>query len=538
MATAQTKSLKRDSMIGGVAALLGQVCKFILRLATVVVLARFLSPEDYGLIAIVTAITSILVVFRDAGLSMATIQKPEVNQVELSSMHWLNVSFGFLTFVGVSLFSPLLAWMYERPEVFWLFPCYGFLGFVGSFATQRSAIMQRELRFPALAKCDVLSQFAGVVTGIISAAYGLGFWSLVIMEGVSTVARNLLLLSMDPWRPSFLYSHKEAKPLLRFGFSVMCSNALLAFSRGIDALTIGQFYGLATVGLFNRAQSLMNTPMNQMIAPVMSVARSAIFRVSDDRSAFESAVIKISRHLFFLTSIIAISAIGLAPIIVVCLLGPEWNDCTPMFRVLAMFAVVEPVSGLMLNVLISKGDSGALLRWRIFSITIIILGLIIGIQWGALGMVTTYATSGILIRAPLLLIYSCKKSGISLATYWKRVAPTLLSATVALVVSYGLAFATDNQNYLQLVFNWAISLSIFILAHVLLPDGIAVLAEVRNLAGDVIQTVSPKVREKLLGQRAVLEVADANTRIDAMIKTPDMPSIEAPSPMTPSQKTP
>lgn len=538
MPTAQTNSLKRDSMIGGVAALLGQICKFVLRLTTVVVLARFLSPEDYGLIAIVTAITSILSIFREAGLSMATIQKPEVNQVELSSMHWLNVSFGLLTFIGVSLFSPLLAWIYDRPEVLWLFPCYGFMGFLSSFTTQKSAIMQRELRFPALAKCDVLSQFAGVAAGIISAAYGLGFWSLVMMEGAGTVARNLLLLVMDPWRPDFTYSHEEAKPLLRFGFSVMCSNALLAFSRGIDALAIGQFYGLTTVGLFNRAQSLMNTPMNQMIAPVMSVARSAIFRVSEDRSAFESAVIEISRHLFFLTSIIAISAIGLAPIIVNCLLGPEWKDCTPMFRVLAMFAVVEPVSSLMLNVLISKGDSDALLRWRIFSITIIILGLIIGIQWGALGMVTTYAASGILIRAPLLLVYSCKKSGISLTSYWKRVAPTLLSGTVALVASYSLAFATDSANYLQLILNWAISLTVFILAHIVFPDGLAVLTEVQNFAWDVLQAVLPKVRERFLGQRAVLEASDANTRIGARTETPDMPSIDVPSPLTTNQKTP
>lgn len=427
-------SLKQQAVRGSFSMLSGQLLKFALNLGSITVLARLLSPDDYGLVAIALSTTVILETFREAGLSTATLQRPTLSQIELSSMHWVNVGLGFAVFLFVLGLAPVMRSIYDREQLLYILPCFGAVGLVASFGVQRAALLQRNLEFRKLAIADVSSQAAGLVAGIAAALQGAGYWALVISQGTTAIGYNLALAVASDWRADLVVDREKIRPLLSFGASIMASRVLNRMARGLDALVIGYFLNTAAVGIYNRAQSILNRPLDQLASPVLKVALSVMYRLSDDARRFSDGVMAMLGLISLGSSILVLFFLNFAGPIVLVMLGDNWSASVPIFIALTPFAFVEPSACFLSDVLVAKGDSRALLKWTVVSVVIIGLGLLVGLQWGLVGVATSFGLFGLFVRMPLFMLYTCRTTGLSFPTMARFILPSLAAGAAGAVL--------------------------------------------------------------------------------------------------------
>ena len=220
LAQPSVADLKRKSVVGGVAAVSAQGAKFVVQTATTMVLARLLSPEDFGLQGMVVVVTGFLGLFRDAGLGMATIQRLEVTHEQTSTLFWINVAVGaILTTLCVAL-APLVVRFYHEPRLYWVAVVSGLAFLFNGLAAQHSALLQRAMRFVTQAKIDVLSLAVGSAVGVVMALLGCRYWSLVGMAvtGALVVMRLVMVSrSVGPRSPSAQVRHSVDAPFWRIG---------------------------------------------------------------------------------------------------------------------------------------------------------------------------------------------------------------------------------------------------------------------------------------------------------------------------------
>lgn len=454
-------SLKKKAFSGAVSTGAGQLAKLALRLTSLAVLARFIGPDEYGLVALVVAVTSVVSVFQDAGLSMATVQAPSITPLQSSSMFWANVGLGALIFAALSGMGQFAAQWYGREELAYLFPLFGLAVFITSFRSQRIALLQRELNFRLLAAAEVGSQALAVVVAIALAVGGYGVLALVALEISQTLFNNIILFLYHSWRPQFRYSWAAIKPLLSFGVPVMLSSGVARLIANVDAIVIGTFLGSAPLGIYNRSQSILKAPMRQFNNSLGVVARSAIFRAAQQQDRFERGISSILQIISFASAVIVLVGLSLAQPIVLIFLGNDWLQCVPIFMCLVPFAFIEPSAVFLNSVLISKGEGGAILKWKLVNLSIGAAAVFAGLPWGMIGVALGSSLSSVFIRFPLLMRYASLKADVPFALLVRSLAPALLPCSLASSFAVYRYLEDPNRGVLGSLVTLSVSLGLF-----------------------------------------------------------------------------
>jgi PST family polysaccharide transporter len=433
----QTGNLKLRSVQGGAVALGSQAAKFLIQLGSTVVLARLLTPQDYGAVTMVTALLGFVTLFRDLGLSTATIQRETITHDEVSGLFWINVSSGLALMLIIGACAPLVAWFYGRPDLLWVTLAYAAMAPVASLGAQHQALLQRSLRYFSLAIRDLTALVAGLAVGIAGGWLGLGYWALVLMQATTAVVGVLALWWQSGWRPSRPRWVPGLAHLVKFGGTLTLSNLLGYLMQGLDSVVIGYFFGANGVGLYSRAQALLQKPLEQFMPTVMTVATSAFSRIAPDAARFEENALKLLRMVACTAGILVALVIGTADWVVALLLGARWEGAVPILAALSLFAFVEPSTSLLGALLVARGAPARLVRWRLISAPIVVGGLFAGLRWGPVGMAITYSLSGLLVRAPLFFSYAAPTLGIPRRRIFAAVGPYVVSG---LLVAAGLVY--------------------------------------------------------------------------------------------------
>ncbi len=195
------KDLKARAIRGGFAKVCSQGANFALRVGSLMVLARLLDPKDFGLVGMVTAFTGVLTLFRDFGLSSATIQRVEVTEEQISTLFWINLLVGAILWLLLVAVSPLVAAFYREPRLLWVTIILAVGFFFNAVGVQHSAMLQRQMRFTALAIIDFIALFSGIIVAIAMALYGFKYWSLVAMTTVTPLVTSISLWLTTGWIP-------------------------------------------------------------------------------------------------------------------------------------------------------------------------------------------------------------------------------------------------------------------------------------------------------------------------------------------------
>jgi len=455
--------LKRTAVRSWAVNAVGQGVKFMINLGSTAIIARMLTPNDYGLVAMATAFFTFITLFRDLGLSQATVQRKTLTEAQSTGMFWFNVLMGVAIMLLTAAISPLVSLFYGQPNLTWICLAFAAMAPIGSLGAQHAALLQRAMQFRSLVLRDILATSVGAAAGIFCAMHGIGYWSLVIMQAVSQVMGTVTLWWQSGWRPGPPRWSQELKPLIRFGGTLTLSNILGFVMSGLDSVVIGYFFGPVGLGVYNRAQNILSRPLKQILPPIMTVTSSAFARVAHDPKKFETAALQLAFLISCVSCLLVAITVTCADWVVLIMLGHNWDGAVPITQVLALFAFVEPIGSMLATLLTARGLPDKLVKWRIISASIILTGLLSGLHWGPLGVATAYAVNGLLIRTPIFIFYSGKHLQIQPIRIFGAisgpVASGLLAAIAMTVVRYKI-WAPSNV-FAGLIFVGIIGAAVF-----------------------------------------------------------------------------
>lgn len=395
-------ALKRKSVRGGAVTMLSKGISILIQLTSTVILARLLTPEDYGVIAMVAAVTGFAGLFGDLGLSSAAIQKKGLTLAQQSNLFWLNVAAGALLTALVAAASPLVVLFYGKPELFWVNIALSFSFLIGSFGSQHGAMLVRKMQFGRQAVASIFGALVGLGVCINFALKGLSHWALVWANLSGAAVTTILLFVLSSFRPGWMTKGTGIREMLRFGANVTAFDFINYFHRNLDNLLIGKFVGAGALGFYSRAYTLLMLPINILRSPIKAVGFPALSSLKEQPDAYRNYYKKVTQLLALasmpLTAYLFVSAEG----IIYLLLGEDWMGITPIFARLALVAFVQPVITLWGIVVLSRGMGRRYVQMGIFNTGCSAIGFVGGLPWGTVGVATGYAIVTYTTALPIL----------------------------------------------------------------------------------------------------------------------------------------
>ncbi len=393
--------------------MISQSIRFGLNLASAMVMARLLLPVEYGLVAMVMPVTGFVGLFKDLGLSTATVQKEQINHDQVSVLFWINVVASAILMVLCLGISPLVGRFYHDVRTTWITMALAGTFVLSGLAAQHSALLRRQMRFGVIARIDVFTAVTSALTGILTAWLSWGYWSLVAMTIMSNLANCAAVWVTSPWRPGRLRKGSGVREMIRFGGCLTISNICGFISNNIDKLIIGKVLGAAALGIYNRAFQLLLMPLDQMFSPVSSVLLTALSRAAGDSERYRKAMRIIGDLLLMLVTPLAAILLALAEETVSVFLGPTWMETVPIFRALAMVAAVLPMSYLGGIILQSSGRADVMMKWAPVTMGISVFSILAGMPWGLIGIASAWAIGAVAVRTPLFYLILSRTTAVT-----------------------------------------------------------------------------------------------------------------------------
>lgn len=376
----------------GAAVTLGaQGGKVLVQVASVVVLARLLSPHDYGLIAMVVAIIGIGELVRDFGLSSAAIQAPTLSKKQRDNLFWINTGIGVGLAIVVYLGAGLLAQVYKQDELIPIAHALSLIFVLNGLATQYRADLVRRLKFTRLAIADISAPAIALVLAIIAGLLGWGVWALVIQQLTQAFVLLVIVAVSAHWIPGLPKRHAELGPLLRFGGNLLATQLVGYISNNVDSVVIGVRFGTTALGFYSRAFQLLMTPLNQVRIPLTTVALPVLSRLTAQARRFNEYISQGQLALGY-TLVAGLGLVaGASEPITAIFLGEQWLSVAPILRLLAIAGIFQTLAFVGYWVYVSRGLTGDLFRYTLLSSAIKVVCILVGSQWGVVGVAAGYA---------------------------------------------------------------------------------------------------------------------------------------------------
>jgi O-antigen/teichoic acid export membrane protein len=398
------KDIKVQSVRGGTLTFLDSMVALGLSTVQTIVLARLLTPGDFGLVAIATAITAFAGTFSDFGLSAAIIQREHITHGQVTSLFWVNSGIG----LGVSVLTALagfpVAWFYHRSELQPILLTLSLTFLLAGMSSQHRALLRRQMLFFRLTWINITANVVAVASAIGSALMGAGFWSLVIGTLVNNMISSTLLILGSGWMPGRPFPWVNVRDLMKFGAHLAGFNVVNYFARNLDSLLIGKFYGSHALGLYSRAYQLLMLPISRIRDPLNAAAMPGLSRLQGQPEPFRQYYRRISAVLAMVTMpLVALLAVSSEHVVNV-LLGPNWSETATIFQWMAIAGFIQPVASLRGLVLVASGQTRLYFRWGLINAGCCALAFLIGIPWGAVGVASAYAVQNYLILYPSMAL--------------------------------------------------------------------------------------------------------------------------------------
>ena len=428
--------LKGKAVRGGFAKVCAQASNFILRVGSLMVLARILEPHDFGLVGMVLAVTGIFSLFKDFGLSMATVQRTTITEEQISTLFWLNMLVGaILGFLSLAI-APILVVFYREPRLFWVTVALATGFFFNAAGVQHSALLQRQMRFAATAVIEIISLVVSTAVGIGMAIIGYGYWALVTMAIISPVASTCCLWLTTGWIPGMPRREVGIRSMIRFGGTVTLNSLVVYVAYNLEKILLGRFWGADALGIYGRAYQLINIPTENLNSAIGGVAFSALSRLQDDPNRLKSYFLKGYSLVLAMTIPITIACALFADDIIFIFLGPKWEDAVIIFRLLAPTILVSGLINPLAWLLFSIGLVGRSLKIALVIAPLTITAYIIGLPYGPRGVAFAFSSAMTLWVIPHIA-WCIHGTMISPLDLFQTVGRPIISGIVAAALTYG-----------------------------------------------------------------------------------------------------
>jgi O-antigen/teichoic acid export membrane protein len=361
-----------------------------IQFAVQILLARILSPENYGTIALISIFIAIANVFIQSGFSTALIQKKDTSEEDFSSVFYLSLVIAAIFYLILFITSPLIARFYNNGQLIYILRVLSLTLFLGAFNSVQNAVIAKKMQFKKLFFSSLGSIVISGIAGIICAYLGYGVWALVIQQLVNQLSVTLILWFTVDWHPKKVFSLERVKVLFSFGWKLLASALLETFYANIRSLIIGKLYTPATLGFYNRGDqfpqiivSNINGSIQAVIFPALSSEQDNIEKI---KNMVRRAIMMSSFLIFPMMTMLAVTA---KPLVIV-LLTEKWLPCVPFIQIFCVSYALWPIHTANLQAINALGRSDIFLKLevikKIFGTLILIVSIFYGIKAIAYGM--------------------------------------------------------------------------------------------------------------------------------------------------------
>jgi len=485
--------LRRTAVRGAGAMIFAQAMSFLTQMAATVILARLLTPADFGVVTMVTTFSLLLSSFGLNGFTEAILQREEITDYLASNLFWINIGCGaLLTILFAALGRPIAAF-YHDPVVAHVVVGMSLTVVIATFSVIHLALLQRAMRFTAVSTNTIIARVASVITSIALAVAGWGYWALVgglIVQQISTSVGAWLLCRWIPRLPGRVSGTGE---LVRFGINVYSHFSFNYFAGNTDNLLVGWRFGAGALGFYKKAFDLFFTPVCQLVSPIGAVVVSTLSRFSSERAQYQ-------KHFLSGMSVLALVGMGIGADFTLIgkdlirfLLGPGWNETGHIF------AFFGPGIGVMLLynthgwLHVSIGRPDRWFRWGVIEFLCTAGLFLIGLRWGPSGIALAWTVSFFVLIIPAFW-YAGKPIGFGIApvfqVIWRFfVASLAAGCATALLVHYVPLFANTVGAlgaFARLVSDSLLFFALYLGAVVALHRGLTPILHATRLMADLL----------------------------------------------------
>ena len=480
----ESSDLGRLALRGGTISVAMQYGNGVLQIVAAVVLARLLAPEDFGLVAIVTVLTSFAPLLIDFGLGDATAQRRKITRSQVSSLFWLSSGIGLAIAVVVAACGPLIAWIYREPrlETIALYTAIIFVLF--GVSNQHLALLRRTMQFARIARIQILGTLVGIAVAIFMAVYGYGYWALVLRPITTWLCIAIGAWLACRWRPGFPVLDDEVKSMVRFGLHVVGFSVTYTVARALDRIGLGLFYRPDEVGYYQNAITLYDNSIFSVLIQLHTVGSAALSKLQSNpaalRQKYEAALSALAFFVMPTAAILSVTAQDLT----VMLLGEKWREAGSLLSIIALRGIFQVVGGSQGWLHLSIGRADRWRNWGIVSVVVQFVAVLGGLPFGATGVAVAVVMTNLLIAVPSIS-YAGRPIGIGAALVIRAVGQQLIGAISTAAGGWWLQTAalTDCSSFVRILLSTGFCISIYLIIVV----GLFRLTEPIRLALAIVQ---------------------------------------------------
>lgn len=384
-------SLKSKAVSGVIWTSIERFGTYFIQLIIGIVIARMLSPDDFGIIGMTAIFMAIANTLLDSGFGNALIQNRERNETDYSTAFYFNTIVGIILYFLLYFSSPLIAEFYKTPILIPVCRVIGFSLILNSLTIPQTAKLTAEFKFKELSFTTIITQTVTGIIAIIAAYYGAGVWALVLQNVSSCLLRIFLIEYFTRWKPTKKFSVSSFKKMFSFGSKILCSGIINTIYNNLYTLVIGRIYTPTQVGYYTQGDKFAVLPSTTLLQVVMKVAYPLMAEIQDDTDKLKVAYKKFLRLPIFILYPVLTGLIVYAHPLIYILLGEKWLPTVPILQILCMGSFFDPLTHINLNILYVKGRTDLVLKLEVIkkSIAFLILFTMIpfGLWWLCAGRV-------------------------------------------------------------------------------------------------------------------------------------------------------
>ena len=395
--------LKVLAIRGTGATVFAQLLNYGIQLIGAIILSRILTPDDFGLVAMVMVISLLLANFGGNGFTEAIIQEEKIDHIQTSTLFWINAGISStLTLLFIAL-APIFALLYNDQRIINITVVGGGLIILSALATLHMALLKRRMQFYHVAANVIVGGFVSTAVSITMALLGFGYWSLVAKHISYAASITIGAWLLCKWRPGYPTNFARVKSMLKFALNVYGNFCINYLSRNVDKMLTGKYLGSTQLGQYDRAHLLFGMFHNQLTMPVSNVAVATLSRLRDDRVKFLEYYVKILSVIAFLAMPLSAVLVLIGQDLILFLFGKQWSVAGHVF------IAFGPAIGFMLlystHVWLhySMGRADRLFKWSIVATAVTVVLFFAGIPYGVLGVAVAYSASYYILMIPGLL---------------------------------------------------------------------------------------------------------------------------------------
>jgi O-antigen/teichoic acid export membrane protein len=495
------QNLKRKSVRGVLFMVSSAGIDFIIRLSSTFLLARLLSPTDFGLVAMVISVTAIAEQISELGLSTATIQCRELSHQQVTNLFWINFAAGCLLSLLICGLAPGIASFYRNPVLVPMTLAISTTFIWGGLTVQHQALLSRQMKQAHLAIIRLSASFLSLIVAIVLAINHFGVWALAWREVTRAffVAAGMWLFCR--WIPGWPRRNADIRDLLRYGSHLTLNQLAVACLTQLDRLLMGRFFGASPLGLYRQAQQLILAPVDHLNAPIYSVASPSLSILQVDAARYRRYYQRIVLVISLATMPFGLFVAIFAQEITHVLLGPQWTAATVFLQIFGLVAFLKPAVDTVLVVMLTYGLSKRMLVLSVIYYTLSAAFMFAGIYWGAVGIALSNVVTIVVLMFPKLY-FSLRRTPVTVGAFFSAIStPAIASVVMAgglllfrgIISRYGMAVSLFSSFGLAAVLYTAVLF--------LLPRG----------RREIIALISALVTSFQRSRQPVLAFDEANT---------------------------